>query len=290
MKTPLQPVLPLTATSAQSKRSLNPFQLLQTKNAVENPLQQLKKKEILQPAFNPLQLLAQSLPSIQFTKLPNLARAGPEFYIAGIATEPKFTKNHRVDTAGDFTTGEAKKRGIARTGERKNSIVKMDSSELNHELKKIIREDVTNEDYTSNSEMGGDTSKAYPWITSVKDGTKPMKFEGGECILKLGVKKIPKAPHLWISHLDSGPLNNNKTWIDNKLTAEAAAEAEAARLAAEEEAAAIAAAEEDARLAATEEEEEEETPEEAAKRKAKNKKKNEKRRAARQAASVATAS
>jgi hypothetical protein len=302
VKEALQPAVRPPVASIRRNYSVNPFQLLQNKNIVGNPFQQLKKEEALQPVFNPIQLLANSrsrympVPLVanspiagsmpaQLTKLPNIERGGPEFYIKGLYTKPVFAQNHRVDPLSDFTTAEAKKRGLARTSERKNSIVKMDSSDLAVELKKIIREDVQNEDYMSNGEMGGNTSKAYPWITSVKDGVKPVKFEGGENVLKLGVAKQPGASHLWISHLDSGPLDNNATWIANKL----AGEAEAVRLAAAEEAARIAAAEEEARLAAAGEEEEEEgneeeaveeeTPEEAAKRKAKNKKKNLKKKA-----------
>lgn len=296
MKEPLQSALPRTANATQQKSAVNPLQLLLHKNIAENPFQQLKKETALQPVFNPLQLLAKNSMPVQLAKLPYLDRNGPGHYVSAHAscTNPSFTSNHRVDSASDFTIAEAKKRGLARGGERKNSIVKMNKSELIKELKKIIKDDVDNDDYMNSNEMTGNTSQAYPWITSVKNGAKPMKFEGGECILTLGLSKVTGSTlHLWISHLDSGPLDNDPAWIANKVqedaTAEAAAEAarvaEAARLAAEAEA---------AREAEEEDDNEEEapvaeTPEQEARRKARNKKKNQRKKAKAAAAKATVA-
>jgi hypothetical protein len=60
MKEALKPVTPLPIVPIQKSYSANPFQLLQDKNIVENPLQLLKEEEPLQPKFNPMQLLANS--------------------------------------------------------------------------------------------------------------------------------------------------------------------------------------------------------------------------------------
>jgi hypothetical protein len=60
MKKALQPAVKPPVASIQRNSFVNPFQLLQDKNIVGNPFQQLKREAVHQPAFNPIQLLANS--------------------------------------------------------------------------------------------------------------------------------------------------------------------------------------------------------------------------------------
>lgn len=224
------------ASHTRGNKAANPLQLLQQKHSAANPFLQTQK----QTTFNPVQLLARNaasyrpVPTAQLAKLPNLERAGPEYYIKDGSANAAFKRNHWVNTDSDFTTTEARQRGLART-ERKNSLVKMDDDDLKNELKKIITTDVKNEDFTAGNPILGKTTKAYPFITSVKGRGNAVTYEGGESILTLGLAKHSDR-FLWINHLDSAPLKNHPTWIAARIAAEAAAAAEAARLAAAEQA------------------------------------------------------
>lgn len=224
------------ANNIAQKKSNASTSTLQTMANNSPQVQQLKTYQAMADSSKPIQKkLKAPVPLVanspmastvaQLAKLPNLKTGGPEFYMREGLMGPDFKTNHRLESMADFTTAEAKKRGIARGRERKNSIVKMDTDDIRHELKKLIRE-VDNDDFVNGSQMGGNTSKAYPWITSVKGVGGTYTYEGGETILQLGLRKQKNS--LLINHLDSGPLDNDPTWIAAKIAEEAAEAAAAA--------------------------------------------------------------